>query len=197
MPDFQSFHQYYKEQNDLLWRSYGAGDLTKEVLRIERFERVLRKFNGPTELAHSLSNHYISTSPYQTNLINGSIEVLDNLKKEGYQLHIITNGFKEVQFIKLQNCRLIDYFDVILCSEEVGETKPHPSVFQYALKKANALAENACMIGDDYEVDYLGSLRVGMKAIFFNHQGKKKYRKDDEVVESLLEIPGRLPWLFR
>ncbi|MCT4562536.1 MAG: YjjG family noncanonical pyrimidine nucleotidase [Crocinitomicaceae bacterium] len=197
MDDFSSFHRIYKEQNDLMWRAYGAGKLTKEELRILRFEKVLNYHKAPLSLAEKLSEFYIETSPYQTHLIKGSKETLDSLKKEGYALHIITNGFKEVQFIKLENCELIDYFDVILCSEEVGETKPHPSVFQYAMKRANAKTSDACMIGDDYQVDYLGALRSGMKAIFYNHQGQKKYRKDDEVVESLFEIPGRLPWLFR
>lgn len=197
MPDFTSFHAYFKEQNDLLWRAYGAGQLEKQVLRVLRFEKVLEKFNGPIEIAADLSEHYIQTSPYQTNLIKGSKETLEELKKEGYQLHIISNGFKEVQFIKLKNCELLHHFDVVLCSEEVGKTKPHISVFQEALNKAKADAQNSCMIGDDYEVDYLGALRAGMKAIFYNHQGKKKYRKDDEMVESLHEIPGRLPWLFR
>lgn len=103
---------------------------------------------------------------------------------------MITNGFKEVQFIKLKNSGIIDFFDVILCSEEVGKSKPAPEVFYRALSLANAKVENSIMIGDSMEADVSGAENIGIKAILFdphfNHEDKRHQwilRKLDGLVE--------------
>src|SRR5690606_7286726 len=112
IPSFQRFHQTYKNENALLWRKYGKGKISKEELRDVRFSRALLKFDiVDPELARYLSEGYLEVSPYQTNLFPNTHETLSYLKKEGYQLHIITNGFKEVQHIKLSQSSLTDYFD--------------------------------------------------------------------------------------
>lgn len=112
-------------------------------------------------------------------------------------MHIITNGFQQVQHIKLREAGLSSFFDVVVCSDEIGTTKPHPEIFQFAMHKAGASPQKSVMIGDDYQVDYLGALNIGMKAIFFNHKGTKKVRKDDDVIHHLNEIPERLTWIER
>ena len=148
---FRSFHTQYKKINAQLWYDYAKGKVSKEELRTSRFDRTLKKFKiNDATLAMKLGDGYVELSPYQTNLFPHTIETLDALKKEDYQLHIITNGFKEVQYIKLKNSGLIDFFDVILCSEEVGKTKPSPLVFQAAIDRANATKKESLMIGDDY-----------------------------------------------
>ena len=85
-----------------------------------------------------------------------------------YKLHIITNGFHEVQHIKLQHAGLTSYFNEIITSEQMGVKKPNPKIFNYALQKANTSAEESIMIGDDLEVDVLGAEKVGIQGVFFN-----------------------------
>jgi putative hydrolase of the HAD superfamily len=113
----------------------------------------------------------------------------------GFQLHIITNGFQEVQFIKLENCGLRAFFDVIVCSEFVGKNKPELAIFKYALNQANAKAERAVMIGDDYHVDVAGALRAGMQAVWFDPSGKNTYNYENCIAELAL-LPGLLPGLL-
>lgn len=84
-------------------------------------------------------------------------------------MHIITNGFKEVQFIKLQKSGLKDYFDIIVCSEDVGKNKPSPAIFHHSMSHAKAKPEDSVMIGDDFEVDILGALSVGMQGVLLIH----------------------------
>jgi len=195
---FSTFHGVYQNANKLLWQQYGRGKIDKEILRTKRFSDALKYFNiVDKDLVHRLSNSYIEISPYQKNLFPGAIETLTNLRNEGYKLHIITNGFLEVQHIKIREAGLKSFFDIIVCSEEVGVTKPDSRVFHHAMEKANAPKEKSVMIGDNYEADYLGGLNAGMKSIFFNHRGKHKVRKDDEVIEHLTELPAKLPWVFR
>ena len=194
---FATFHAKYIEINSALWRKYGLGEIKKEELRIGRFRSLMEELNGDTSLSEKMADFYVEKSPYQTHLLPGTHEVLTNLKKDKYHLHIITNGFREVQEIKLKHNQLADYFEVVVCSEDIGKTKPNPEIFQHALELAKAKAKDSCMIGDDYEVDYLGALRSGMKGLFFNYKGARKIRKEDDEIQDLREICGKLPWLFR
>lgn len=196
--NFTTFHGVYQNANKLLWQQYNKGKINKELLRSKRFLDTLKYFKiDDLELVEKLSQIYLDVSPYQKNLLPGALETLQYLTKEGYTLHVITNGFKEVQHIKIREAGLLSFFKIIVCSEEVGLTKPDSRVFHHSLKKAQATKEKSVMIGDNYEADYLGGLNAGMKAIFFNFRGKNKVRKDDETIEHLAELPAKLPWVFR
>ena len=198
IPNFYDFYNKYKNVNTDLWVLYGRGKLSKEQLRTTRFEKTLHKFGiVDDELNLKLNEGYIELSPNQTNIFPYAIETLTDLKNDGFNMHIITNGFKEVQFRKLKNCGFEDFFDIIVCSEEVGKNKPAPEVFQYAMKKANAIPTNSVMIGDDLRVDIIGGANAGMHTILFDPN--KKYRKhcSDYQIKSLNKIPEILPWIFR
>ncbi len=195
---FSTFHGVYQNANKLLWQQYSKGTVSKELLRTKRFTDTLKYFKiDDNGLVDQLSHRYIEVSPFQKNLFPGAIETLNDLSKEGYNLHIITNGFMEVQHIKIREAGLTSFFDIVVCSEEVGVTKPDSRVFNYSMAKANAKKEKSVMIGDNYEADYLGGLNAGMKSIFFNHRGKHKVRKDDDVIEHLTELPAKIPWVLR
>lgn len=195
---FRTFHTTYKKINAELWFQYAKGLVTKEDLRTKRFERTLLNFDVDNqELAKKLGDGYIEISPYQTNLFPHAIETLESLKKDNYKLHIITNGFKEVQFIKLENSGLIDFFDIILCSEEVGKTKPNPEVFQFALDRANASKKESLMIGDDYHADIIGAEKFGIQSILFDPENKHKEGRHDWKVKHLKEIPELIPWIIK
>jgi putative hydrolase of the HAD superfamily len=196
MRSFNAFHKTYKKINARLWHAYGQGKLSKEELRIKRFNDTLKSFqiNDPN-LAAQLGEGYIKISPFQTNLFPGTKETLLDLKNDDYELHIITNGFKEVQYIKLEQSGLREFFDVIVCSEEVGKNKPAPEVFQYALSLAKSDADESIMIGDDYLVDVVGAERHGMKGILFDPHYSYKDGTHDWHIDHLEKIPGLIPWI--
>ena len=186
---FAEFLGRYKKINHLLWQKMGKKKISKDELRWQRFYKTLLFFQvDDLKLSKSLSLDYLKISPFQTALFPNTKETLEALKKEGYPMHIITNGFVEVQHIKLKESGLHHYFDVVLCSEETGTTKPDPVVFKAALKKANCKAENSVMIGDDYMVDCVGAQNAGMKSIFFNFRQEKRERKGENNVQDLSEL---------
>lgn len=198
IPSFQRFHQTYKNENALLWKKYGKGKIDKAYLRDARFSRTFLKFDiVDAALTSYFSEGYIELSPRQTCLFPNTHETLSDLQKEGYRLHIITNGFKEVQHIKLAESGLTNYFDLVLCSEEVGVNKPAPGIFAHALKSTGASPTDSVMIGDDFEVDILGAVQSGMHAIHFDPEEKRKRRADDWRIRDLSELPEMLPWLFK
>ncbi|MGM0478913.1 MAG: YjjG family noncanonical pyrimidine nucleotidase [Bacteroidota bacterium] len=169
LESFEAFHHTYKQINADWWNQYRKGQVQKEALRVGRFSETLNRFKIENEsLALELANRYVEVSPYQTNLFPGTIETLEALKRENHALHIITNGFKEVQFVKLKNSRLIHFFDDVLCSEEVGANKPDPHVFRSALQRTGAKSEESMMVGDDFEADVLGAEKCGIKGVLFD-----------------------------
>lgn len=186
---FEHFHEVYVQQNALLWREYGEGKITKEALRYERFRLTLHAFEIDDEaLVHRMGDAYVEISPRQTKLFPETIETLESLKKIGFNLHIITNGFQEVQFIKLENSGIRTFFNIIVCSEFVGQNKPSKAIFDFALENAGAKAEKSLMIGDDYRADVSGAINAGMQAIFFDPNTESTYNYEWTVKE-LREIP--------
>lgn len=196
--DFSSFHELYKTHNSRLWKLYGSGKLKKEELRNERFRVTLEQFeiNDPV-LIQQMSDGYVEISPQQTALFPHTIETLNGLQKEGFNMHIITNGFKEVQHIKLQKSGLENFFDVIVCSEDVGKNKPSPDIFHHSMQRAQAKPGESAMIGDDYEVDVMGALSVGMKGILFDPHNEHTHFEDNYRIRQLDELPAILPWVFK
>lgn len=170
--NLENFIKTYKRINEGYWQKYNHGHVTKEQIRTDRFKDVLNHFNvnDVQEKALLIGELYLQKSPHKKHIFPNAHETLDYLQND-YQLHIITNGFKEVQFIKMDNCNLTPYFDLILCTEEVGVNKPNPLVFETALSKTGAISGESLMIGDNPETDIMGAANCGFSTILFNpHQ---------------------------
>ena len=180
--DYEAFIKNYKAHNEQLWDLYRVDKISQQDLRRERFQRVLADYNiNDTELATNIGEDYVAICPKKNKLFPYTIEVLKYLSKK-YKLHIITNGFHEVQHIKLQHAGLTSYFNEIITSEQMGVKKPNPKIFNYALQKANTSAEESIMIGDDLEVDVLGAEKVGIQGVFFN---PNKIKHNEDIVHEI------------
>lgn len=164
----QTFIDRYTENNHQLWAKYHLGQITKETLRHERFRNTFLELGvQPEYVPHQFEDDYVRISPTKTNLFAGAKNVLGYLQKK-YQLHIISNGFKETTLTKMELSGLNPYFTQIIISEDVGVNKPSPLIFEHALAKANAQKTESIMIGDSLEADIRGAQDFGLKAIFFN-----------------------------
>ena len=165
---FDSFYKCYVRINESFWDKYRKNQIEKSDLRVNRFRDTFLEFGIDDDLlVNQFSDGYVELSPYQTILFPNVINVLKELKSLNYKMHIITNGFEEVQYIKLKNSGLIDFFQTVVCSEEINSLKPSPKIFNHALKKANADLNNSVMIGDDYVADIIGAEKSGFKVLHF------------------------------
>ena len=170
--NFEIFLNYYKNYNHHLWDLYKLGKIKKDILSVERFRGTLKYFDIIDEdLSKNIAADYVKISPTKTKLFPNTIEVLDKLSNK-YHLHIITNGFSEVQFEKLKISNLSPYFIEIITSEMVGVQKPNTKVFEYSLNKAGAKASESIMIGDDQAVDIVGASNFNIDQVFvdFHHE---------------------------
>jgi putative hydrolase of the HAD superfamily len=100
-------------------------------------------------------------------LIKDSKVVLEYLKPK-YKLHIITNGFDDVQYLKLQFAGIHSFFENIITSDLAKSKKPNPDIFSFSLKQVNAIKEDCLMIGDDIIADCVGSKEFGIDQVYFN-----------------------------
>ena len=191
---FDLFHATYQKHNDDLWKKYAKHEVSKEEVRINRFKFTLEDFNIFDDAINEFfASHFVSRTPLKKNLIEGAIELMDAIKGR-YTISIITNGFKEVQYIKMEESGLKKYFDHIFISEEVGHNKPSPDIFKFAMNKSGAdLAEKCLMIGDSMEADIHGAISAGMKAIHLCPKGELEISgKNHITVNTLHQIKNIL-----
>ena len=186
------FHTVYTRHNNALWEEYRHGRIKKNVLRNLRFFLTLKDFGIADEnLGADIGKDYVEISPMKVNLFPNAIAVLDYLAP-GYFLHLITNGFSEVQETKLRVSGLGKYFQTVITSEEAGVKKPNPEIFNFALNKAGAEPGSSLMIGDDFEVDIVGAQNVGIDQVLFDPERKYQQNGSTFVIRDLGELKGFL-----
>lgn len=164
------------------WKLYREDRLSKKSLKYRRLKDAFTavSYTVSDELINQIAIDYLKFLPENNKLFEGTIEILNYLKPN-YQLHIITNGFSEVQNTKIEKAGIKHFFTEIITSDEVGAKKPNPKVFEYALDKTNATKQESIMIGDSLEADIQGALNAGMQAIHFNPEKLtlKKHHKTE------------------
>ncbi|GAF02554.1 YjjG family noncanonical pyrimidine nucleotidase [Saccharicrinis fermentans] len=185
---FDAFYKRYEAHNEELWVQYREGKITKELLNFNRFHTPLSEAGiSDDAIAQSFAHDYITVSPTKTALMPHAKEVLDQLKQR-HTLHVITNGFKEVQFIKLKNSHLHHYFSKVFISETIGASKPKTAFFEYAVKSANARKKECLIIGDNLETDIDGAINFGLDYIFFNPNKNEHKRQLMNEITDLRQI---------
>lgn len=186
--DFYDFMNVYHKINLGLWDKYRKGQISKEELNVKRFSLTLDSFGiDDNDLSKSIASDYINISPTKKHLYPGTHQLLEYLKDK-YTLHIITNGFEEVQYKKLKHSDLDKYFTHIITSEDAGYKKPDINIFKYALSLANASPMESLMIGDDIDVDIIGAHDAGMDQVLVDFESVLTDSKSTYYVNSLFEL---------
>jgi len=186
--ELQKFLNYYRGINEDYWKLYRDEKISKEELRLGRLKDTFVKLNHKVDiqLIEDLSIGYIDVLPNNNQLFEGTHEILEHLYVN-YKLHIITNGFNEVQSKKIKNSGLNKYFDKIITSEDAGVKKPNRVIFEYALALTNAVSEESMMIGDNWEADIMGAKDAGFDVIFCNFN-EQPVSENIKSITNLVEI---------
>ena len=107
-----------------------------------------------------------------------------------YRMAVISNSDGKV-CDTLRTCGIAECFLGIVDSGNIGYEKPHPAIFEAALRELKARPEESLYVGDFYSVDYLGAKRAGMDAVLFDVAGAYRDRALPRV-ESLEQLQN---WL--
>jgi putative hydrolase of the HAD superfamily len=184
-----SFH----EVNYKLWDEYSDGKITQEELRQTRFPLVFNALGlQDTQVCASLQESYMHLAPRKPHLMPHALELLDYLK-DHYTLHIITNGFDDVQLIKLRSGGIDGYFNEVVTSLRAGCQKPNRKIFEFARRSVSAQLADCLMVGDNLRADIAGAANAGMDHVFYNpdrvaHQSNPTYE-----IHSLREMMDITP----
>ena len=186
--DLEEFLSHYVPINLKYWDLYRVDKITQAELRYGRIREVFDaiSYKIDDDKIEILSAEYVEHLPTNNHLFDGTLELLEYLKPK-YKLHIITNGFSEVQQKKLNNSKIGHYFETITDSEMAKCKKPNPQIFEYALQSANARKESSIMIGDCLVSDVMGALDSGIDAILFSAE-VQNVGEDIKQINHLLDL---------
>lgn len=170
--DFDFFFDRYSYHNERLWDRYTKGFIRQEELRWKRLWLALLDHKMADEpLARSMSVDFLEILPTKTAVFPYTFEILEYLRGKGYGLHLVTNGFEQVQMRKLERSGLQPYFQTMITSEASNSLKPQREIFEYAFRLTGATPTQSIMIGDNQDADIRGGSNVGMDTVFVNHLG--------------------------
>lgn len=190
---FAHFYALYQEQNAALWVEYGKGEITKEELNSRRFLHPLEAVGaGNVALAKQYSTDYFALIPTKKQLMPHARELLDHLAGR-YNLYILSNGFRELQFQKMESGGIAHYFKQVILSEDLGVMKPGAAIFHFALSATQSLPSESLMIGDSWEADIVGARGVGIDHAFYNTSGRTEFPfRPTYQLDDLSELIGLL-----
>lgn len=165
------FSRHFIAINRQLWADYDRNLITHGYIRENRFPMVFRSLGvDESAIRADLNAEYLHLLPRKPHLLESAREVLDYLKGR-YTMHVITNGFADIQAIKMDSAEISHYFTHVVTNGLVDAKKPDPLIFEYALEISGADVSESLMIGDNYEADILGAKGVGMDTVFYNTAG--------------------------
>ncbi|MDZ4757507.1 MAG: YjjG family noncanonical pyrimidine nucleotidase [Bacteroidota bacterium] len=180
-----SFLSQYKITNKAMWQLYNYQKITKDELRYRRFREAFGKVGVDINFdVDQFGEDYIELCTRMPHVFENAHEILDHASKK-YTVAIITNGFLEATYNKLEHSGLMAYFkpEHILITENIGVQKPHKKVFETALLQTNGKAQHALMVGDNIDSDIGGAYNSGICPVWFN-----PYHEEQTLYQNLVEI---------
>ncbi len=161
--------EHLKILEEIHFRKVLTGEFSLEDARAERFRRIFKnhKMENPESVMAEAARNYRKVYELSYKLADGAKELLDSIKGKT-KIVVITNNLIREQEGKIKKCRVENYVDELVTSEEVGFTKPEPEIFHAALKRVNCTPGEVIMVGDSWERDVLGAAKVGIKNIWIN-----------------------------
>jgi HAD superfamily hydrolase (TIGR01509 family) len=174
--DMEEVRRAFAESDEITSRENDEGTL-QEGYRARRTKLFLETLRLDLSFWKDIDALYAKRLPTVDAPVPGVRRVIEELAK-GFKLGVVSNGFPDVQYGKLDNLGIRDRFGCIVLSEEVGVNKPDPGIFKYAASLLN-IQPSACLyVGDSFNIDIVGAKGAGMLACWFNPSGAPRPRQD-------------------
>lgn len=158
----------------------------EELTLEEVYAHALAKLGVPAEEETLRMIHALFRSHFKTTLYPCVEEVLRELSGR-YKLALLSNTMSDTPRIILQRSGLIDHFDVVVCSSDLGIRKPNPHIFQYVLERLGVEPEEAVHVGDSVEADMEGASRAGIRAVLIRGPDASSWR--GLTIKSVCALP--------
>jgi putative hydrolase of the HAD superfamily len=184
---FESFLADWCAAADRQFDRYIRGEVDYQEQRRARVREVV---DGSVDDAgaDALFAAYLEAHEHAWSLYDDSLPCLDALS--GHRLGVVSNGLGQQQRDKLARTGIIDRFERVVISAEVGERKPDAAIFLHACANAGCVPSEVVYIGDRYETDALGARRAGLTGVWLDRDGARSAAHDGPIVTGLAEFVG-------
>lgn len=173
LPHGEEILAQYHRINAALWRAFERGEVTKDRLRVQRFEELFAMFGFPKETdPDEISSVYLEQLGDSDYLLPGADAFLYALKNGGFDLALITNGVARTQLRRLNKSGLAPLFSHVFVSESIGAQKPLPAFFNAVLAAIDEKDKRKVLvIGDSLGSDIQGAANAGIDCVWYNPKG--------------------------
>ena len=187
--DDDKFYEDFEKINLHCWEKYERGEYTTKDVYFNRFDKLFKQYNidrDPYEASMIFEKH-VADKPF---IHDNADEIIKSLMGK-YKQYATTNGASEIQKAKLKVNGIINYFDAIFVSGDIGFNKPQKEYFDKVISFIGDYKRDEIMIiGDSQTSDMLGANNAGIVSCYYNPQ-KKDIDKNlhiDYQISSLNEI---------
>lgn len=185
---FDEFLTHFHEINNLLWDKFNHGLIDRYELRDNRFRLILQQLGvRESDIPNDIGETFLEIAPLKSSVVPFTHEVLEYLHPK-YQLHIISNGFDDVQYKKLKASNIFHYFDKIITSDNSGYRKPQKEIFEFSMDVVGSSRSDSMFVGDNLDTDIQGAQNAQMDHIFYNPDKKDHTFQVTYEIQSLKEI---------
>ena len=183
----QDIDATFSKINSALWKQLEKGLITRDVIRIRRFEQFCEATCVSAE-PKDMSELYVKLLGQSCFVYEGAEELCKKLS-EKYELYIVTNGIGTVQQSRLAKSGLLPYFKDVFVSEKIGSQKPEKKFFDFVFENISEKDKSkVVIIGDSMSSDILGGINAGIDTCFFNPLGREEVYSPTYAVKSFKEL---------
>ncbi|MDP4083199.1 MAG: HAD family hydrolase [Bacillota bacterium] len=182
----ETLYKKFRDYSDFLWDSYVKNNLSLVELRQQRIMLALKDYE--MEITEKQARDFQDYYEYCLNhleLFPNTVELLENIKKLGMGVGILSNGPTEHQLNKISSLGLTKIIerDLIFISDSVGVAKPNPEIFIHVANKVHITPNELLYVGDSWINDVVAPSQAGWSAVWFNHRGRKPGTKHTPLAE--------------
>lgn len=183
----------YSELNLEQWKLLELGKITREQVKVRRFENLFRELEAAAspEQAATLYENFLGEGHYY---IDGAEDLLKALYGR-YRLYLASNGTTSVQQSRLASAGIAGFFDGIFLSEAIGADKPSKAFFSSCFSQIpDFRKEETVIVGDSLTSDIQGGKNAGIGTVWYQPypEAQAEEIRPDAVIRKLSELPELL-----
>jgi HAD superfamily hydrolase (TIGR01549 family) len=159
--------EVFLESDRIIVQEFSESDYAFGQARLRRQRLFLKLLDRDESLAEEMAEFYVEVYPRAHAPIEGAEFVVEELAVH-FRLGVVSNGFPDVQYQKLETLSIHHFFECIVLSEDLGVRKPDPGIFWRATELLGVRPDACLYVGDSYACDVVGGKQAGMRVCWFN-----------------------------
>ncbi len=175
LPCPKDLWQVFKRENDIIWRRLEKGEITKEQLYHTRWSIILAALGLDATAGPKIEKRFAWYLACHAQPMPGAPQLLAALRALPHRPAICaaSNGPWQQQHDRLADAGLLDYFDHLFISEDIGYSKPDPRYFDACFARLRTTHPTAApsatlMLGDSLTADIHGAAACGLATCWYD-----------------------------